>query len=267
MQRLRAIAMSLVLSGLLSLTLAVRDASFYPAAAHDVRQQARSTCPGFVILPNGFAVLSGTSTTPASMHMHHGAAQGEAKTEQMDHAMPAAAPKQQAHSAPNHAMPAAHPPDAQQHLMGYTHGEAIVLQPGMLCVSLGSPDDTAWMAVSGENSVSVMVESLRGALTHNSRDNEGFSVTMMQPGSRQPLEKAQVRLFVRMPQHDHGMPGGHGPANDPDVQGLVVEPDDTGRYTVQTVDFSMAGPWLMEMQIQQGSTTLSAYFAASVGEE
>jgi hypothetical protein len=258
--------MGLVLFGLLSLTLAIRDASFHPAAAHDVRQQSRSTCPGFVILANGFAVLSGTSTTPTNMHMHHGAAQGEAKAAQMDPVTPAA-PKQMSHSAPNHTMPAAPTPDAPQHLMGYTHGEAVVLQPGMLCVSLGSPDDTAWMAVSRENSVSVMVESLRGALTHNSRDNEGFSVTIVQPGSSQPLEKAQVRLFARMPQHDHGMPGGHGPANDPDGQGLVAEPDATGHYTVQTVDFSMAGPWLMEMQIQQGSTTLSAYFAASVGEE
>jgi hypothetical protein len=123
------------------------------------------------------------------------------------------------------------------------------------------------MAVSRENSVSVMVESLRGALTHNSRDNEGFGITMMQPASHQLLEKAQVRLLVRMPQHDHGMPGGHGPANDPDVQGFVAEPDGTGHYAVQTVDFSMPGPWLVEMQIQQGSTALSAYFAVSVGEQ
>jgi hypothetical protein len=70
-----------------------------------------------------------------------------------------------------------------------------------------------------------------------------------------------------MPQHDHRVPGGHGTANDPDVQGFVVSRNAQGRYEVPSVDFSMPGPWLFEIQIPNGTSTYSAYFAVDVGEE
>jgi hypothetical protein len=63
------------------------------------------------------------------------------------------------------------------------------------------------------------------------------------------------------------MPCGHGPANDPDVTGIEAALDAQGRYTVPTVDFSMAGPWLFEVRIQQDGQTHNAYFAGKVGEE
>ena len=70
-----------------------------------------------------------------------------------------------------------------------------------------------------------------------------------------------------MPHHDRRMPGGHGPANDPDVKGLAAMPQGNGDYTVPTIDFNMGGPWLFEVQIQDGSTMHKAYFATEVGEE
>jgi hypothetical protein len=78
-----------------------------------------------------------------------------------------------------------------------------------------------------------------------------------------PIEQAQVRLLVRMPHHDRQTPGGHGPANDPDVQGLVAQELGQGRYRVSTVDFTMPGPWLFECRW----ASHKAYFTASVGEE
>jgi hypothetical protein len=261
-QHRSVVAVSIVLAGLLGLVVASRDASRCHAEAHDTRHQTGSVCPGFVVLPNGFAVLSREVSTPgaADAHVHHGNAQTEKGMTQADHGPTT-------HSSHGHAAHAGHPASASQSLLGHQHGEAIKLAEGMLCVPLASPGDTAWMAISRDKSWLVMAEAQRGALTHNSRDNEAFSFTIMQPGAGKPLAKAQVRLLVRMPQHDRHMPGGHGPANDPEVQGLVAEPDATGRYTVQTVDFSMAGPWLFEVQVQQGTHTFSAYFAASVTEQ
>lgn len=122
------------------------------------------------------------------------------------------------------------------------------------------------MAVSPDNSLQVMTASLRGALAHNSRANEGFDITILRSGGK-PLENADVHLFARMPHHDHRMPGGHGLANDPDVKGLAVMPDDQGRYRVNTVDFSMPGPWLLEVVVKNSGETLKAYFAPKVGEE
>ena len=150
--------------------------------------------------------------------------------------------------------------------MGHRHGEAIVAGKDGLCVPIGSPEDTAWMALSRDDSLHVMASSLRGALAHNSRANEGFGITIVRSGEKR-LESGDVQLFVRMPHHDHRMPGGHGPANDPDVKGFALMPDDQGRYRVNTVDFSMPGPWLLEVLVKHGDETLKAYFAPKVGEE
>jgi hypothetical protein len=82
-----------------------------------------------------------------------------------------------------------------------------------------------------------------------------------------PVEHAILRIMARMPQHDHRMPGGHGPANDPDVQGLKALPQGNGDYTLSTIDFSMSGAWLFEIDIQDGDTIDKAYFASEIGEE
>ena len=68
-----------------------------------------------------------------------------------------------------------------------------------------------------------------------------------------------------MPHHDRTVKGGHGPANDPDVEGLEAQPGPAGRYTVPTVDFSMPGSWLFEVEIGQGGKVSRAYFASKVG--
>ncbi len=153
--------------------------------------------------------------------------------------------------------------------MGDQHGQAIRVQEGLLCVPPGHSTDTAWMATSHDTPATwfVMAASLRDELAHNSRANEGLSLTIVRPDGELSTEPLPVKLFVRMPHHDNRLPGGHGPANDPEVKGIIVEPDQQGYYIVPTIDFSMAGSWLFEVRVQQGSKLYKGYFAATVGEE
>ncbi len=169
----------------------------------------------------------------------------------------------------DHKMHKGHQSNDRSHLMGYQHGQAIVPQDKMLCVPVGSHTDTAWTAVVNSSEMFVTAVSMKGALAHNSRANEGLRFTIV-PSDTKPnkvIQPSQVRVFVRMPHHDHRMVGGHGPANDPDVAGMVVQLDENGRYTLPTIDFSMAGPWLIEVQVSDGAETHKAYMAARVGEE
>ena len=132
------------------------------------------------------------------------------------------------------------------HLLGYTHGQEIVLQEDMLCVPIVNAGPQRWTAVGPQGAPKVTVESFQGALKSGSRVNTAFALTIRQGDA--PVEQAQVRLLARMPHHDRHMPGGHGPANDPDVQGIMAQPVGQGRYTIPTVDFTMDGPWLFEVQ-------------------
>jgi hypothetical protein len=222
-----------------------------PGMVRDAKGETHRVCPGFVVLANGYAVLSEENKAMQTSKGH----------DLSDHKMHKMADPgherggHQGHGAANH-----------NHLMGYQHGQAIVAGKDELCVPIGSLDDTAWTAVSQTDGLSVAVESLRGPLAHNSRANEGFGITVIAPGG-EPLDNADVQLFVHMPHHDHGMPGGHGAANDPDVKGLAMMPDEQGRYHVNTVDFSMPGPWLLQVVVSHGGETLKAYFAPNVGEE
>ncbi len=224
------------LLGCIAVALAGRP---HAGEAQEGQRQADAVCRGFVVLPNGFAVLSGLHVHPApgSAAAQHGAT---------------VAAKGHTASAP-------------QHLMGYTHGQEIVPQAGMLCVPVGSTSTLTWTAVSHAPTLTVIAESLKGALTHGSRAHAAFTLTVRRDGA--PIDAAHVRLLARMPSHDRRMPGGHGPANDPDVQGLAAQPAGQGRYSIPTVDFSMGGPWLLEVQVQEGAETRKAYFAASIGEE
>jgi hypothetical protein len=255
------------LSGLCVLALVT---SLYYAEADETRPQVGSVCRGFVVLPNGYAVLSGMKPPPMAGMQHdvqHGATP-QAKT--MMHAMGsqmAPTHEQMRHESHSHAGERSQPSGAQQHLMGYHHGQDITPQEGMLCAPIGRQDDTRWAAVSHDPSLSVMAESLKGPLTHNSRANEAFALSVRRRGAGTSDKPPTVRLLARMPHHDRQLPGGHGLANDPDAHGLEAQLDEQGRYRVPTVDFSMAGAWLVEVQVQQGGNTSRAYFAVDVGEE
>ncbi|WP_179137014.1 FixH family protein [Candidatus Entotheonella palauensis] len=149
--------------------------------------------------------------------------------------------------------------------MGHKHGDDISSGKGMLCVPIGEMASTSWTSVSNSPNLHVSAKSVKGVLAHNSRANEALSLSIMRDGK--PVDNAKVRVIARMPHHDHRMPGGHGPANDPDVKGLDALTKGKGDYTLPTVDFSMGGPWLFEVHVQDGKTMNKAYFAAEVGEE
>jgi hypothetical protein len=238
-----------VLFAFLLLTVSVLTGRQHYGEAHgdgeeEGHHQAEQVCRGFVILPNGFAVLSSLplSSVPGSASAHHDAAHGSVTM----------ADKGRTSGAP-------------QHLLGYTHGQEVMLQEDMLCIPIVTAGAQRWTAVSQKGAPTVTVESFPGALKSGSRVNATFALTIRQGDV--PVEPAQVRLLARMPHHDRHLPGGHGPANDPDVQGIMAQPVRPGRYTIPTVDFTMDGPWLFEVHIQRGAETHKAYFAAYVGEE
>ena len=238
--------------GFLLFGFMISKGHYNSVAAHEARHQAGSVCPGFVILSNGSVVLS---SMPASqghdgMHAHHTAS------------TPDKAMAHQSHGQMAHGNMAS----GAQHLMGHQHGQEITLQQGMLCVPVGSQVTTTWAGVSHDSALFVMAESVQGLLTHNSRTNETLALTVMRRGDG-TAGQPHVRVLARMPHHDRHMPGGHGPANDPDGQGFKAQLDAQGRYVIQTIDFSMPGAWLFEVQVQQGSDTHRAYFAVDVGQE
>lgn len=220
--------------------------------------QAMGICQGFVILSNGYAVMSGLdieSEMAPGKHAHttHGGKMdaGQKSSATMAH-------KDKPHEKTMPSM-------GTDPLMGHRHGEHIKPMQGMLCVPLPSHAMQSWTAVSNDPALHVTIQSLRGKLAHNSRANEGFDLNVMYGGV--PVKDAAVRLVAHMPQHDRTMPGGHGPANDPDAQGLPAKAAGEGRYSVPTVDFSMAGAWLLEVQVNQGGKTSKAYVTTRVGQE
>lgn len=238
MRRRGAIILHVLLSGLLVHAANILDTSYTMAA-----DQVGEVCRGFVVLHSGFAVLSSVPTTPES---------GKAHAAQSRQPATGAAPMAQTTQGP-------------EHLQGYRHGQEIMPPVGALCVPLARQDATEWTAVSHDSALVVTAASMTGALTHNSRDNEALEVMVTHNGA--PVKPADMRLLVRMPHHDRRVPGGHGPANDPDVQGLQGRPAGGVHYTVRPIDFTMAGPWLLEVRVQQGTEVHTAYFAPNVGEE
>jgi len=183
-------------------------------AAHTPGQTA-NVCHGFVVLPTGFAVLSGIPAVPERAPARAMPDQAPAANAMREQGAPRPAPSPQAAAVP-------------AHLMDYQHGQDIALQEEMFCVAIGAQEAVTWAAVSLDPALVVRAASLRGVLTSRSRTNAALAVTVSR-GSRGPMVQAQVRLLVRMPHHDHRLPGGHGPANDPEVHGLVAHPDGPGR--------------------------------------
>ncbi|ETX01302.1 MAG: hypothetical protein ETSY1_07875 [Candidatus Entotheonella factor] len=245
-----------LLSGWFGFTLLSHAQTVQVETKHDhSTHEHTDICAGFVILPNGYAVLS--AMDPGGTH--HSAGHNQAGHQ---HAM-ADKMKMDAQKHTQHAMA-----DKMKHAdprMGHQHGDDIPSGKDMLCVPIGEMASTSWTSVSHAPNFRVMAKSVKGVLAHNSRANEAFSLTIMRDGK--PIDHAKVRIIARMPHHDHRMPGGHGPANDPDVQGLEAQATGQGDYTLSTVDFSMGGPWLFEVHVQDGNTLNKAYFASEVGEE
>jgi hypothetical protein len=210
-------------------------------------------CRGFVVLPNGYAALSGITDQPGKSgdsHTAHASKQTMAHGNMKD-------------SKSGHEKPMAQM--GNDHLMGLKHGDNIKVESSRLCVPVNAKATTQWTAVSSDSSLNVSAKSLRGNLAHNSRANVGFELTIAE-GSK-PLGNAEVRVVARMPHHDKKMAGGHGPANDPDARGMTTKGAEKGRYVLNNVDFNMGGPWLFEVQVKRGSETSKAYFAATVGQE
>jgi len=211
---------------------------------HGTHHQIEGVCRGFVVLSNGFAVLSSLPLSPA-----YGSV-GESQP---------TAPSSISRADPG---PTTETPP---HLLGYSHGQKIVLQEDMLCVPIVGAGTLKWTAISHTAALTVSLASPKGALLHGHRTNATFTLTIRQGDG--PIKHARALLLARMPQHDQRRPGGHGPTNDPDVQGLVARPIGPGRYSIPPVAFTMAGPWLLEIHVQQGAETYKAYLAAYVGEE
>jgi hypothetical protein len=194
--------------------------------------QSRGTCQGFVVLPNGSAVLSGLS---AAVHRAH--ARGETTSI-----------------------------GSADRLLGYQHGQAISLKQGMFCVPIRDSQTTAWFAISWDAGLSVTINSLKGLLSSGHGDHAAFAITLWDNHRGAAVEGASIRLFARMPHHDRDTPGGHGLANDPDMRGLTAIPSSPGHYTAEPIHFAMPGAWLVEIQIQQEGKAQRAYFATMVDE-
>jgi hypothetical protein len=224
-------------------------------AEHDhSTHQHTDICAGFVVLPSGHAVLSAMepdSTTGPAHSKHHGAGHDQASQQR--------GMADKSHMQHNGDMKHADP------LMGHQHGDDIPMGEDVLCVPIAEMASTSWTSKSASANLRVTATSATGALAHNSRANESLLFNIMRDGK--PVEQANVRVMVRMPHHDHRMPGGHGPANDPDVQGLEAQSQGGGHYALSTIDFSMGGAWLFEIDIQEGDTVYKAYFASEIGEE
>ena len=214
-------------------------------------------CKGFVVLSNGMAVMSGldVKTEMAQSGSHGQMKLGVKMAKMMDHGKGHGAKK--GHDGKMSLM-------MKDGLMRHRHGDPIKTKAGQICVPLHDQSRETWDSVSGDKALDVNIRSLRGRLDHNARDNESFELTVKYAGK--PVEADHVRFFARMPHHDRMSKGGHGPANDPDVEGVMAKLSKAGTYKIQTLDFSMPGAWLFEVRVTHGGKTSRAYFASRVGQ-
>ena len=217
-------------------------------AKHDhSTHQHTDICAGFVVLPKGYAVLS--VMDPGGMHHgggHHqaGHQHGMADKKEMGdkaHMQHGMADKKEM----DHKQHAQHDGGMKQAdpLMGHQHGDDIPTGKEMLCVPIGDTQSISWTPVSASPNLHITAKSDKGFLAQNSRANEALSFNIMRDGK--PVDPAKVRVVVRMPHHDRRMPGGHGPANDPDVQGFEAMAKGKGGYTGgnRSLPTSLCGEW------------------------
>src|SRR6266851_1692894 len=151
----------------------VRGDTNFPAveAAHTPGPTA-NVCHGFVVLPNGFAVLSGIPAVPERAPAHAAPGQEPASSAMGEQEASRLALSPQASAAP-------------AHLMDYQHGQDIAPQEAI-----------AWTATSPEPALVVRAASLSGALTSRHHTNAALALTVSR-GSGVPSAQAQVRLLVR----------------------------------------------------------------------
>jgi hypothetical protein len=103
-------------------------------AAHTAGQTA-NVCHGFIVLPNGFAVLSGIPAVPERTPARAIPEQASASSVMVEHdaQRPDLSPQSSA---------------ALTHLMDYQHGQDIAPQEGMFCVAIGAQEAVTWTATS-----------------------------------------------------------------------------------------------------------------------
>lgn len=217
-------------------------------AAHGV-SGAAPICHGFVVLPNGFAVLSGMPAVPERLPAEPPSASLSSHTAE-------AAPREPA------------PPQttaASAHLMHYQHGEDIAPQEGMVCVAVDSQEAVTWIATSLMPDRRIQVASPSGPLVVHRPQPASLLLTIRQHNGA-PIAKAQAHVRGRMPHHDQHLPGGHGLANDPDGHGLHTQPDGPGRYMTPPLVFTESGLWLIEIQVNEGNKVYNAYLGVAIGD-
>lgn len=131
------------------------------------------------------------------------------------------------------------------------------------CIPI-SEDRTRATATSMDGAFTVEARSLRGELTTDAPDNEGFALTILRGGEKR-TGLTDVRLIARMPHHDHTISGGHGPANDFEAKGFdAVEEPGTGEYIVDPIDFNMGELWFFTVTFTADGFPREAHFAMRV---
>ncbi len=129
---------------------------------------------------------------------------------------------------------------------------------GAQCVAM-SVDPMTGFGSSSDGRYTVEARSLRGAMSPEAPDNEGLSLLIRRDGA--PATGLDVRFYARMPQHNSRITGGHGPANDFNVNGMPTAPSTPGSYVVDPIDFNMAGYWLFEARFTADGAERRLYFA------
>lgn len=132
------------------------------------------------------------------------------------------------------------------------------VDPAARCVSM-SADLTSGVGSSADGMYTVEARSLRGTMSPEAPDNEGLSLTIRRMGTA--VSGLDVHFYARMPQHNGRVTGGHGPANDFNVQGLAVTPGAAGTYVIDPIDFNMVGYWLFEARFTAEGAEHRLYFA------
>ncbi len=132
------------------------------------------------------------------------------------------------------------------------------VDPAARCVQMSS-DLTAGFGASADGAYTVEARSLRGTMSPDAPDNEGLSLMIRHAGA--PMSGLDVHFYARMPHHSERVTGGHGPANDFNVEGLPVTPGAPGTYVVDPIDFNMTGYWLFEARFTADGAERRLYFA------
>lgn len=129
---------------------------------------------------------------------------------------------------------------------------------GARCIAM-SADPVTGFGSTADGLFTIEARSLRGAMSPEAPDNEGLSLVIRRGGA--PAPGLDVRFYARMPHHSGRVAGGHGPANDFNVNGMATMPSTPGTYVVDPIDFNMSGYWLFEARFTVDGAERRLYFA------